>query len=144
MRSTRFVVVAGAHTIEARLPPGARLVECPDWEDGPGASLACGLAALSATSAAAIVVLADGPRLERRALERVIGVWREGEGPILAATYGGARSHPVLLARSAWAEIPASGGRDLDATLVDCSDLGDPGDVDTPSDLVPYEKDLEA
>jgi hypothetical protein len=31
-----------------------------------------------------------------------------------------------------WPSIPDEGGRALDATLVDCSDLDPPGDVDTP------------
>ena len=50
------VVVAGAHELET----DARVVQCPDWERGPGASLRCGLRELDAE--AAVVVLADGPR----------------------------------------------------------------------------------
>ena len=49
---------------------------------------------------------------------------------MVAASYDGTRSHPVVLARSAWAEIPDDGGRALDPVLVDCSDLRPPGDVD--------------
>jgi hypothetical protein len=51
---------------------------------------------------------------------------------VLAASYDGTRDHPVLLARSAWAQVPDEGGRALAATLVDCSDLEPPGDVDVP------------
>jgi CTP:molybdopterin cytidylyltransferase MocA len=76
----------------------------------------------------ALVVLADGPELDSRAVERLL-VHRD-DGPILAASYAGSRSHPVLLARSAWPGIPDEGGRALAATLVDCSDLTPPGDVD--------------
>jgi hypothetical protein len=36
----------------------------------------------------------------------------------------------VVLARSAWGEVPDVGGRALEAVLVDCSDLTPPGDVD--------------
>ena len=60
------VVVAGAHELET----DARLVHCPDWERGPGASLRCGLRELDAE--AAVVVLADGPELDPRAVDRVV------------------------------------------------------------------------
>ncbi len=78
-----------------------------------------------------MIVLADGPRLDPRAVDRVVEAWRNGAGDRLAATYDGAnRSHPVLLARSAWAEVPDEGARALDVTLVPCEDLTPPGDVD--------------
>jgi hypothetical protein len=48
----------------------------------------------------------------------------------VAATYGGTRLHPVLLAREAWAGIPDEGAKTLDAVLVPCDDLSPPGDVD--------------
>ena len=138
-----IVVVAGAHPIDASLPPVARLVECANWDQGPGASLQCGVAALADAIAAALVVLADGPLLDPRAVDRVVTAWRSSARPVLAATYDGTRSHPVLLARSAWSNIPASGGRDIDAELVDCSDFTHPGDVDTAEDLARLEEDLE-
>jgi CTP:molybdopterin cytidylyltransferase MocA len=120
-----IVVVAGAYELES----DARVIECPDWERGPGASLRCGLGELDAD--AAVVVLADGPRLDPRAVDRVVESWRNGAGERLAATYDGAnRSHPVLLARSTWDEIPDDGARALEVTLVPCDDLRPPGDVD--------------
>jgi CTP:molybdopterin cytidylyltransferase MocA len=120
-----IVVVAGAYELES----DARVVECPDWERGPGASLRCGLRELDAD--AAVVVLADGPRLDPRAVDRVVESWRNGIGERLAATYDGAnRSHPVLLARSTWDDVPDDGARALEVTLVPCDDLRPPGDVD--------------
>ena len=122
-----IVVVTGAYELEA----DARIVRCEDWERGPGASLRCGLAALEAD--AAVVVLADGPGLDPRAVDRLIAAWREGAGDRLAATYDGVnRSHPVLLARAAWGEIPDEGARALAVILIPCDDLQEPGDVDTP------------
>jgi CTP:molybdopterin cytidylyltransferase MocA len=120
-----IVVVAGAYELDS----DARVVECPDWERGPGASLRCGLRELDAD--AAVVVLADGPRLDPRAVDRVVESWRNGTGERLAATYDGAnRSHPVLLARSAWEHIPDAGARELEVVLVPCEDFRPPGDVD--------------
>ena len=118
------VVVEGAHS----LVPGAgfRLVRCEDWEQGTGASLRRGLAALGPEVERSVVVLADGPELDPRAVDRLLA----HEAPIAAASYDGTRSHPVALDRGAWTEIPDAGGRALDAVLVDCSDLRPPGDVD--------------
>jgi len=127
-----IVVVAGAHPLEAE---GTRIVECADWERGPGATLRCGLEALPAEARAAVVCLADGPTLEPRAIDRLIAAWRAGAGELLAASYGGERGHPVLLAREIWGEIPDEGARALEPVLVPCDDLGSPGDVDRPDDL---------
>jgi nicotine blue oxidoreductase len=125
------LVVLGAHAVET----DASTVQCDDWERGIGASLRCGLAALPEQAEAAVVVLADGPDLAPEAIDRVIDVWRESQAEVVAATYGGVRLHPVLLARAAWDRVPDGGARELPALLVPCDDLGAPGDVDRPEDL---------
>jgi CTP:molybdopterin cytidylyltransferase MocA len=119
-----FVVVSGAHPLPVKSVP------CRDWRRGPGASLRCGLTALPPETEAAVVVLADGPDLDPRAVDRVIEDWREHGGETVAATYGGVRLHPVLLARTAWGEVPDEGAKSLPARLVACDDLTPPGDVD--------------
>jgi CTP:molybdopterin cytidylyltransferase MocA len=124
-----IVVVLGAHEVETDAP----VVRCADWERGPGASLRCGLAALPAETVAAVVILVDGPELAPEAIDRVVRSWR-GE-QVLAASYGGVRGHPVLLARSIWSAVPDEGARALEPRLVACDDLGYPGDVDTADDL---------
>ena len=119
------LVVLGAHAVDV----DARTVHCPDWERGPGASLRCGLAALPEEAEAALVVLADGPDLDPRAVDRVVESWRAEGGDAVAASYGGVRLHPVLLARP-FPAIPDDGARSLPARLVPCDDLPSPGDVD--------------
>jgi CTP:molybdopterin cytidylyltransferase MocA len=136
-----IVVVEGAHplpspcdtVLQGALP--CRVVTCDDWATGPGASLRCGLAALGDDVAAAVVVLADGPRLAPDAVSRVLVAWRASGAPVVAASYGGSRGHPLVLAREAWADVPDEGLRRRDVLLVPCDDLGSPGDVDTPADL---------
>jgi CTP:molybdopterin cytidylyltransferase MocA len=123
-----IVVVSGAYELE-----GA--VRCDDWERGPGASLRCGLDALSDGVEAAVVVLADGPSLAPAAIDRVVAAWRDADDPVVAASYGGVRGHPLVLGRDAWSDVPDEGLRALPARLVPCDDLGEPGDVDTPDDL---------
>jgi CTP:molybdopterin cytidylyltransferase MocA len=120
------LVVLGAHDLEVSAP----VVRCGEWDRGPGASLRCGLHALPETAKAAVVVLGDGPALNPKAIDRLIAAWRAQPAEVVAATYGGVRLHPVLIARSAWNRIPDEGAKALDAVLVSCDDLGPPGDVD--------------
>jgi nicotine blue oxidoreductase len=126
------VVVEGAHPLD---DPGVAVARCTDWARGPGASLRCGLAALPPGCEAAVVVLADGPDLAPAAVDRVVAAWRAGGGDVVAASYGGVRGHPLLVARAAWDSIPNEGLRVREPRLVPCDDLGAPGDVDEPDDL---------
>jgi CTP:molybdopterin cytidylyltransferase MocA len=119
------VVVQGAYELEA---PGAHVVDCPNWRAGPGASLRCGLTALPREVTHALVVLADGPNLDPRAVKRLLD--SRDAGAIVSASYDGNRGHPVVLERSVWGDIPDEGARALEPVLVDCSDLTPPGDVD--------------
>lgn len=129
--AAEILVVLGAHEVETDAPT----VRCADWEQGPGASLRCGLAALGPEVEAAAIVLADGPDLAPEALDRLIEAWQDGRGDVLAASYDGARGHPVVLGRAAWSRIPPEGARTLEPVLVPCDDLGSPGDVDFADDL---------
>ena len=122
-----IVVVSGAHPLPVESVP------CPDWELGPGASLRCGLAVLPPETEAAVVALADGPDLDPRAVDRVVDDWRTNGGDAAAASYGGVRLHPVLLARALWDDVPDKGAKSLAARLVPCDDLRPPGDVDVAS-----------
>ena len=128
------VIVSGAYSLDEPAGLRARVVECPQWQLGPGASLRCGLAALEDDVDAAVVVLADGPDLQPAAIGRVLDAWRESGG-IVAASYEGGRGHPLVLGRESWDQIPDEGLRDRPVHLVACDDLGAPGDVDTRADL---------
>jgi nicotine blue oxidoreductase len=133
-----IVVIEGAHQLERAsyklLQGRGRIVPCEHWERGPGASLRCGLGSLADDVDAAVVVLADGPNLSERAVERVLEEWRD-RGGIVAASYDAGRGHPLVLGRADWDDIPDEGLRDRGVRLVPCDDLGAPGDVDTPEDL---------
>jgi nicotine blue oxidoreductase len=129
--ATDVVVVLGAHEVET----DARVVHCDDWAVGPGASLRCGLAALGDDAPAAVVVLADGPELDPAAVRRLIAAWQVDGGDLYAATYGGVRSHPVVIGRALWDSVPDEGFRVMRAELVECDDLRSPGDVDFADDL---------
>jgi len=133
-----IVVVEGAYELELPsegLSQGipVRLIWCEEWTHGPGASLRCGLRELGDEVDAVVVVLADGPNLSPSAVERVLDESRSNDG-IVAASYAGARGHPLVLPRHLWDDIPDEGLNRRPAHLVPCDDLGAPGDVDRPGD----------
>jgi molybdenum cofactor cytidylyltransferase len=130
------VVVLGARagTILERVDlQGARPVVCDRWDAGQAASLHAGLDALPGAAEWALIVLGDGPGLDGRAVERMLDAAVPGDDAIRAADYGEGRSHPVLIPRSRFGEIPDRGERPvrgLAAETVDCRGLEPPGDVD--------------
>ncbi len=133
------VVVQGAHDLLSGSEPQSlptRIVECDEWSRGSGASLRCGLRALGPDVEAAVVVLADGPDLVPESVARVLETWRT-DGGIVAASYDGARGHPLVVGRADWDDVPEGGLHARPVRLVPCDDLGSPGDVDTPADLPP-------
>ena len=119
----RDVVLAGEHAVVNE-----------HWKRGMASSLAVGLASLPGDVDAAVVVLADAPRLSAEAVRRVGGA-AVPDG-LVSAAYGGIRGHPVAIGRALWASLPVVGeaaGRTVEPVLlVECGDLGEPGDADTP------------
>ncbi|MGV9314662.1 nucleotidyltransferase family protein [Streptomyces sp. NPDC003691] len=136
---------AGRVRAEADLT-GAVPVENPDWARGMGSSLRAGLDSLAATGAEAVlVVLVDQPGIGPAAVRRVRAA-DGGRGALVSAAYGGERGHPVLFGADHWPEIAreAVGDRGARAylrahaaglTLVECGDVAEPYDIDTPADL---------
>ncbi|ARZ67087.1 nucleotidyltransferase family protein [Streptomyces sp. HU2014] len=144
----RYVVLgAASEEVRARARlPGCVLLDNPAWGEGMGSSLRAGLAALTPGDAPAVLVtLVDQPRVGAAAVARLLAAHRAG-ADLAAASYDGERGHPVLLARRHWAGVARAatgdrGARDYlrehaaELTLVECGDVADPGDIDTPDDL---------
>jgi CTP:molybdopterin cytidylyltransferase MocA len=148
---TPLVVVVGAAADEVRdvLPPGVRAVVAEGWAEGMGASLRTGLAAmadLDPVPDAALVHLVDLPGVTAGAVARLAA--RSAPGALLRAAYAGLPAHPVLIGQNHWAAVRASATGDAgargylagnpDLGLVECGDLADPDDVDTPEQLARY------
>ncbi len=149
---TPVVVVLGARAddVQRVLPGDARAVEAPDWADGMGASLRAGLAALEGLAEgapdSAVVHLVDLPGVPAAVLRRLAAV--PGPGALARAAYGGRPGHPVLLGRDHWAGARAAAVGDTgargylagrtDLLLVECGDLADADDVDTPEQLAAF------
>ncbi|MGW6566360.1 nucleotidyltransferase family protein [Streptomyces sp. NPDC054975] len=147
------VLGASAELVRERAQlPGCVLVDNPEWAEGMGSSLRAGLASLTAEALpvdAALVSLVDQPGIGAEAVERVLSAYRSRD-VLAAASYDGKRGHPVLFGADRWAGIAAEavgdqGARDYlkahrDAiTLVDCSDVAEPYDIDTEADLAHLE-----
>jgi CTP:molybdopterin cytidylyltransferase MocA len=140
----RVVVVLGAHAeeVQKQVPlHRAEPVVCADWEEGIGASLRAGAAALNGCDAI-VVALGDQPRLSSEAVARVVSQ-RGADEQAVRATYNGVPGHPVLLERGVLARVPSlrgdAGARELlhgvPLREVACDGLGSPDDVDTPEAL---------
>ena len=145
----RVVVVAGAGRDGIRsTDPSVEVVHHPAWSDGMGTSLRAALAAGAVDQADAVVVhLVDLPGVGADVVARLVAAWREQPDVLVhAAGWDGRRRNPVLFDADVLPEVAASlsgdaGARSwLDANadrvaVVDCDDLGDPEDLDTPADL---------
>jgi CTP:molybdopterin cytidylyltransferase MocA len=141
------VLGAGADDVRRRADlTGCVVLENRAWAEGMGTSLRLGLRALAWTRAhAALVFLVDQPDVGPAAVARVRAAYRS-PGTLAAASYDGRRGHPVLLGAAHWAGVAedASGDRgargylgrhSAETRLVECGDVADPADVDTPADL---------
>jgi molybdenum cofactor cytidylyltransferase len=70
-------------------------------------SFQAGLRAAQGTCLAALVVLADQPRLNSSVVENLIARWRETQAAVVAPFYQGRRGHPMLFDRGAWPALMA-------------------------------------
>lgn len=123
--------------------PGAAVVDNPDWASGMGSSLRAGLAATSAE--AVVLMVVDTPGIGPDVVRRLRRAHRDG-ATVVVATYGGEPRNPVLIARRHWPEVIELAVGDVGARAflhrhpelvrsVECGDIADPADIDTPDDL---------
>jgi len=140
--------VCGAVTVEV---PGATTVVNDDWATGMASSLRAGLAALPGTAEAVVISLVDQPGVGSDVVARLVGRLNDGH-QLVVATYGGQPRNPVGVVRQLWAAASASAVGDeglrpfirehpdqVDA--VECADIADPTDIDTPEDLASHPRE---
>jgi CTP:molybdopterin cytidylyltransferase MocA len=141
-------VVAGAVPVEV---PGATTVVNDDWETGMASSLRAGLAALPDRAGAVVIALVDQPGIGADVVARLVRRLHESH-ELVVATYEGQPRNPVGVARPLWAAVSASAVGDegvrafirehpdqVDA--VECADIADPTDIDTPADLASHRRE---
>ena len=111
------------------------------FAEGMAGSLAAGLAAVPDTAEAAVVLLADMPRVARATLDALIAVFTRERPDAVVPVHGGRRGNPVLIARSLFpALLRLSGDEGARRILAEGShrvllcEVDDPGvlvDIDT-------------
>ena len=123
--------------------PAVIVCHNPSWANGQSTSLRAGLDVAGRLGATSVVVgLADQPFVEPDAWRAVAAA----DGPIVVATYDGARGNPVKLDAAVWPLLDEPAQRDPDAGAralmgvrpdlvreVPCT--GSPADIDTEEDL---------
>ena len=118
-------------------------VSNPDWTDGVGSSIACGMRAAAAHRPAGCIVLpCDQPRLTACVLAGLIERFRRGDAQAVACAYGGAVGAPVLFAPTLFDRLSAlTGDSGAKRVLRGCAPLqvvdfpGGELDIDTDADL---------
>lgn len=112
-------------------------------DEGIASSIRAGIAS-NGDRPAAMIALADEPRVDRPLVTRVMQLWHDTRAPIVVPRYHGEPGHPVLFDRSMFADLLAldgdRGARALilgmgDAVLSVDVDQPRPIDVDLPTDL---------
>lgn len=147
------VVVTGAagdEVAQRAVSAGARVIACPDWAQGMGASLRTGLDLLTGEhprAGAVLIALVDLPDVDERVHRRVLAA-ATGDGALgrrlVRAAYDGVPGHPVVIGADHWPPLLTMvsgdrGARDYlataEVTLVECGDLATGRDADRPTDL---------
>ena len=128
------------------------VVEHPGRDQGIGTSIAAGIGAMGPDVEAALIALADQPLMDGAVARRLGERWRaDGEqARAVAPSYRDGRGHPVLFARSCFADLEALQGDSGARALLDAMgealalvpvDADAPRDVDTPAMLELLERE---
>ena len=147
-KASSVTVVLGheAERAEALLA-GRRVnfVRNPDFAEGMSTSLRAGIAALPAEAEAAVVLLADMPRVSAVHVDRLIDAFEAQRPAIVVPQRNGRRGNPILWPRAFFAAMQNVAGDQgargvLEANagrirFVDIDDDAIHADVDTPDDL---------
>jgi len=126
------------------LPFSCRAVFNADHAEGQQTSFRAGIAAVPGASPAAVVLLADMPRVTAGMITALVERYRETRAPLVVSEYGGVHAPPTLYDRSLFAEILAMSGDGCGRQIVrghrkEASAVAWPADrladVDVPADL---------
>jgi molybdenum cofactor cytidylyltransferase len=121
-----------------------RAVYNPDHAAGQHTSFRAGIAAVPEDAGAAVVLLADMPRVTSEMIGALVVRWRETKAPLVISDYGGVHAPPTLYDRSLFAEILAQPGEGCGKAIVrrhrgEAAAVAWPAealaDVDVPADL---------
>lgn len=87
------------------LEPPCHIVVNPDYALGINSSLKAGIAALPATAAAAVVLLADMPFVTAEMIATLVARYRASTAPLIISDYEGVNAPPMLYDRALFQEL---------------------------------------
>jgi molybdenum cofactor cytidylyltransferase len=141
------VVVVLGHESERALREldvlACRIVVNPRHAEGQATSFRAGIGAVPETSPAAVILLADMPRVTAEMVAALVARYRESRPPLVVSEYGGVHAPPTLYDRTLFAEIGAMTGDGCGRQIVkrhrgEAESLAWPAerlaDIDTPAD----------
>jgi molybdenum cofactor cytidylyltransferase len=123
---------------------GAHIALNPLYKEGMSSSIRCGVEALPPECTAAVVMLADQPRIDGRIIRNLLQTHATSGKRIVAARYGDVRGAPVLFDRALFLDLLVlDGDRGARAVIEtypkEVADVtipsGAEADVDRPEDL---------
>lgn len=135
------------------LTPPCLIVVNPDYARGINFSLKAGIAAVPATAAAAVVILADMPFVTAEMIGTLVTRYRESEAPLVISDYEGVNAPPMLYDRVLFEELRAMEGEGCGKQVVrrhrsEAVVVGWPAaaltDLDAPSDYEQLRSQLAA
>src|SRR5262245_65855686 len=141
------IVVLGRATTEIRERVSfgrVKVTENPVFAEGCASSYRAGIAALNPDSQAMTIILGDQPGITPEIIDRVADEWRQQESQIALCSYRGRLGHPMVFAKSLFAQLAALHGDKAAWKLVDAHgslvqqvnfDLPLPEDINTLSDF---------
>jgi CTP:molybdopterin cytidylyltransferase MocA len=98
--SATVVIGAAARHVRAALAGlDVQIAECADWQEGMAASIRTGMAALDAKADAALLLLADQPRVDAALLRALLAAFDAKGIERAACRYGGAVGVPAVFGR---------------------------------------------
>lgn len=116
-----LVVVVGheADRVRAALDGSpAALVFNPDHARGQNTSLAAGARALPPDADAAVVMLADMPRVDAAMIRALVAAFRDGQAPLVVSRYGDVVAPPILYGAPLFAELRALHGEQCGKAVI--------------------------
>jgi molybdenum cofactor cytidylyltransferase len=145
--------------IDALRDTAAIAVRNPDYARGQSTSLRAGIAAVPDDAPAAVVMLADMPRVDADMLRALVDAWRDTGAPLVVSRYGDVIAPPIVYGAALFAELRAldpvvdgdRGGKAVvarhrhQAVIVDwpaarLADLDEPGDLAGLDEIRPPER----
>jgi molybdenum cofactor cytidylyltransferase len=141
-----ILVVTGAKTgaVEAIVEKNAvKCVYNADWDNGLGASIACGTRAIDRESTGVLIILCDQWRVSADDLQQLFNAWRANPERIICSRIGSRHCPPVIFPASCFRELRRLTGDHGAHSIIEAHpDLLKPialpsaaSDLDTPSQL---------